>query len=113
MSEEKDALAPKTPTHPQDESMGIFPIWDNHANEAVPDVEMIVKVEAQEQQSPEGEDKPKRKRSVSKTSRMSAPPLVQSGRNKLDSSSSSERSDDSETTDARKINSDLNSVMSD
>jgi hypothetical protein len=113
MSEEKAALAPKTPTHSQDESMGIFPILDKPASEAVPDVEMVVKVEAQEQQSPEGEDKPKRKRSVSKTSRMSAPPLVQSGRNKLDSSSSSERSDDSKTTDKRNINSDINSVMSD
>ena len=60
MSEEKAALAPKTPTHPQDESMGIFPILDKPASEAVPNVEMVVKVEAQQQQSPEGEDKPRR-----------------------------------------------------
>ena len=44
---------------------------------------------------------------------MSAPPLVQSGRNKLDSSSSSERSEDSKTTAKRDINSDINSVSSD
>ena len=43
---------------------------------------------------------------------MSAPPLVQSGRKKKDSSRSSESEDESSTSDDRKFNSDIHSVMS-